>query len=514
MAGRYIPIFTAERNDGLGALIASTNSLAYITPVHVLTENLKSIKLTEEAIASAQLALGQSDDFDLFPVYNIMVSTGWNKNDDVFGIVEAWLARHTPEDKPFNEAHIPSKIIGHITGSVVVDENLDVIPDDTPLDALPDKFHILARSVVYRHIKSRDKALETYAAELIEGIQSGKWFVSMECLFSDFDYAMITSAGEHQIVERNEKTAFLTKHLRIYRGSGEYNGCKIGRVLKNITFSGKGLVENPANPDSIILNDSQKFIGVLAEHKNYISIGEKNMSEELLKEQVKSLQESLAAANRKLEELGTKQVQASLDAKDAEIVKLQGAVSELSKKVEELTVSYNDTVKAKTEAETTLQTAKAASEALVAERDAVKAELDGIKAESRKTNRISTLVDKGVDKAVAEELVNKFATFSDENFEEIVKMQSELVEAKKTATEQKTEKKEEECKEKKAKANEDPTQDPAGESTAAGADLGGAQVEPDPALATSNENDNKDVIAACASYFDKLLGNGCGQKKN
>ena len=46
--------------------------------------------------------------------------------------------------------------------------------------------------------------------------------------------------------------SYLTKYLRAYGGQGEYDNYKIGRVLRNITFSGKGFVDKPANPDSVI----------------------------------------------------------------------------------------------------------------------------------------------------------------------------------------------------------------------------------------------------------------------
>ena len=52
----------------------------------------------------------------------------------------------------------------------------------------------------------------------------------------------ITQAALTRIVARNDESAFLTKHLRAYGGTGEYEGYKIGRSLRDISFSGKGLV--------------------------------------------------------------------------------------------------------------------------------------------------------------------------------------------------------------------------------------------------------------------------------
>src|SRR5262249_41187146 len=89
---------------------------------------------------------------------------------------------------------------------------------------------------------------------LLAEIAQGEYSVSMECLFNKFDYILTAPDGTTRIVARNDKTAFLTKHLRCYAGSGYYGDSKVGRVLRNIVFSGKGLVKNPANADSVILS--------------------------------------------------------------------------------------------------------------------------------------------------------------------------------------------------------------------------------------------------------------------
>ena len=53
------------------------------------------------------------------------------------------------------------------------------------------------------------------------------------------------------------KLLFLHKHLRAYGGKGGYEDHKIGRLLRNIVFSGKGFVNKPANPDSVIFDKNQ-----------------------------------------------------------------------------------------------------------------------------------------------------------------------------------------------------------------------------------------------------------------
>ena len=45
---------------------------------------------------------------------SILVSVGWNKNDDVFDSVEVWAARHSPGDKPFNFEHHGADIVDRL----------------------------------------------------------------------------------------------------------------------------------------------------------------------------------------------------------------------------------------------------------------------------------------------------------------------------------------------------------------------------------------------------------------
>ena len=187
----------------------------------------------------------------MYYVQSILVSSNWNKNDDIFDKGEVWLARNTPEDKPTNLEHDEATIIGHITSNWPITEDGNLIDEDTPLQDLPSKYHILTGSVIYRAFSNPD--LKDRAEKLIAEIENGQKYVSMECLFNGFDYGLINaSTGEYKVLARNDNTAYLTKHLRAYGGSGEHEGYKVGRVLRNITFSGKGFVDKPANPDSII----------------------------------------------------------------------------------------------------------------------------------------------------------------------------------------------------------------------------------------------------------------------
>ena len=301
-----IPVYKAEAQAGLDGVINSPESRAVVAYCPLLCNDKICDSIKPSVIDESKIsAIAQnSDQFDLHYMYTILATTGWNRNDDVFDRLEMWNARDTAEDKPFNLGHDPKAIIGHITGNSVVDENYELVNHDSEFDSLPNKFHILTSAVIYRHVSSRDAELTEKTEGLLEEIASGKkWFVSMEALFSDFDYALVDAQGKHKTVSRNEETAFLTKHLRSYGGVGEYEGYRVGRLMKGLTFSGKGLVENPGNPESIIFKneDSVIFEGVAmassdinllvtSNFKGESSMSENNEQVQTLKAQVETLE--------------------------------------------------------------------------------------------------------------------------------------------------------------------------------------------------------------------------------
>jgi hypothetical protein len=253
-------IYHQEKLDGLSEKITGSHTIAYATiatPDH------------NEVIKHKPKILASLNDADLYYVQSILVSSSWNKNDDIFDKAEVWQARHTPEDKPTNLEHDENLIIGHIVSNSPIDENGMPIDDNTEASELPDKFHILTGSVIYRAFTSSE--LKDRSEKLIAEIEDGTKYVSMECYFKGFDYGIINkSTGQYKILPRDNSTAYLTKYLRAYGGMGEHQDYKIGRVLRNITFSGKGFVDKPANPDSIIF--TKDTINELLDKKNeYLS---------------------------------------------------------------------------------------------------------------------------------------------------------------------------------------------------------------------------------------------------
>ena len=229
---KNIPIYKAEADvKGLAAkVLANDRSKAY-SQLEEWKPSETSLAIASEII-SKNGAKASETDIDLFYLKSILVTTNWNLNDDVFDPLETWAARHTAAHKPTNIEHDETRIVGHITETWAIDRDGNIIPEDTSIDDLPHPFHIANGAVIYQNYA--DEGLIAQAQKLISEIQAGTKYVSMEALFSDFWYSVAGPNGEYHVVARNQETAFLTKHLRIFGGLGTYDGYKIGRVLKNI----------------------------------------------------------------------------------------------------------------------------------------------------------------------------------------------------------------------------------------------------------------------------------------
>ena len=235
-------IFPAEIAAGLSERMAN-NSIAY----QVLVSEFDPTKIKVNATVPG------STDPDLFRITSILASTGRNLNDDVFTREDLWKAKGTVVNKRINEEHNDDSILGVMTSSYVVDDNGEPVAEDTNVVDLPESFHVVDDGFLWSYWKDEDR--NEYVQSLIASIRNGEYSVSMECIFNNFDYALWNDEEEF-VVPRTEETSFLTSCLRIYEGEGKYKNYSVGRVLRDFTFSGKGIVKTPANPNSWILSTS------------------------------------------------------------------------------------------------------------------------------------------------------------------------------------------------------------------------------------------------------------------
>ena len=490
-----VKVFPQEIADGLEGAIQSNASIAYVSQLCAAKpDDDKKSKI----IARLESSASKKDQQDLYYIDSVLVTTCWNNNDDVFDKAQAWKARHTPKDKPFNIEHDEHHIIGHITGNWPIDSDGRVISETTSEDNLPEIFHIVTSSVIYRHWT--DPALVNRTQDLIGQIEAGNKFVSMECLFAGFDYALKSEDGSTHVLARDDESAFLTKHLRAYGGGGVYEGYQVGRLLKNIAFCGHGLVERPANPSSIIFDKYNPFIAPSESSLKIFlpsmvaqssSIKEKKMTEvnldfykdqiDELKASVESLSQTKTELEDKLAAAGTKEYEARINEMEAEAKANQEQAkafnSEISKLQEELS-----------EAQTKIEEAEAKLTEEQSSKAELQGQLDAIELEKVRANRIAKFVEAGFEAAEAEEAIEKFADLNDEQFDAIALM----VAPKETDEEEADEAAAEESSE------EDITED-AAEAAADEVDLDEVEASDELALSACSEGDETENTRAALS---------------
>ena len=394
-------IYQKEIDDGLEEVIRANASVAYCSVAESYTPS-------QDELPKIAKAESNEDQIDLYYLRSILVSTGWNKNDDVFDPSELWNARKTPEDKPFNFMHNEKDIIGHITGNMVVDFDGNEIEESTP--EVPSEFNILTTSVIYTSWTEEEQ--KERMSKIVSEIKDGKWFVSMECLFPAFDYALIDSNGKTNVIPRNEASAFLTKHLRAYGGTGKYQNYQVGRLLRNLSFSGKGLVSKPANPRSIILEGNKFFDESKAHAIEIHSIKEKEMSDNL-NQQISDLQKELSEAKAANETLKSELVASKAADYEASIKELQ---TSLAAKIEEI----NILAEAKENYSTDMKKKEEEVMAMKNKMKDMEEELSMMKKKEAMMKRKAELEEAGLDSEEASATVSDFENSDDETFAKVV----------------------------------------------------------------------------------------------
>ena len=442
-----IKVFSKEKRDGIADLVKSQASVAYCSPANLHKSDLATALdfITNQDVKDRVFAENK-DQADLHYIEAVLVSTGWNKNDDVFTTQSTWEARNTPEDKQFNFMHDENDIIGHITGSYVLNKDGKKIDADT--EESPTEFDIVTQAVLYNSwIDPENKGR---MEQIIAEIDENKWFVSMECLFAGFDYALINPEGKSQIVTRDEASAFLTKHLRSYGGTGEYEGYKLGRALTNISFSGKGLVSKPANPRSIILNSKSVATFNVSDNDSNLFIGDLDMSDiTLLEKQLADIQTELANAKTENEAIKA-QIE---EAKDEEFASKVEGFEAISKADAETLATLEETIKSTQARVAELEDALAQSQKELTEATQT---VEDMKSQAKQEQRKTALTEAGFD--IEDESISALFSLEDETFDSIVTiMKNKAVE--KTVEETAAE-------EEKSKTTEEEAEDKAEEITA------------------------------------------------
>ena len=394
-----IPVFQKEIDSGIAEQIKNDNTVAFIASCRL------NKKLEEIIKATADLA-DYIGDFDLYPFESVLCSTGRNENDDIFLKEELWKAKNTAIGKKINFMHNETDIIGHMVATRALDIEGNSLSYLLPEEDVPNQFDLVSCGLLYKIWD--DPKLQERMDSLIAEMENGNWYVSMECLFPTFDYGIISAAGQQYVIPRNEETSMLSKYLKRYGGSGKYENYSIGRVLRNLTFSGKGIVDNPANKRSVILNTVSQFMGTAASldifHDTEINIMDPVLT--VSKEKYETLADEVKNLKAEAKVAAEKAVEAQVNSAKARVTQLE---SELSAS-KEVTKANEDKVK----------TLEADVKTLTEKLTKANTDLAVVAKDNLKAKRLAMFAEVDILPAKAEELVNKFIDASEDMFNELV----------------------------------------------------------------------------------------------
>lgn len=428
-------IYEAEKKAGIN--FEDSASSAFVTAqvrIGDIKEHFDGMSVDDlvkatDTVQTVEQLLGQKQP-DLALVVSILVSTGWNRNDDIFTPAEVWSARQSPLHKPMNDNHDATKILGHIVQTRTLDKDGNEIAlgeNESP----PSEFDLEVAGVLYKQFDELRDRIE----DIIEKSNAGEMFVSMEAWFPDFGYGLMDKeTGVTKLIERTEATAFLTKHLRVFKGSGEYQGFKIGRVLKDMIFGAQAFVDGgkkPANPESVIKVAAAKEAAsgdfVAANLNDLLEGGVEDVDEKEMKVLQKKLEETVASLSTKNQEVTDLQ-KAAKEFKDSDF---EGQIAALNTKVEKLTASSTEV----SEKVTTVETEKEElTEKLTAETeraDKAVAELDEIRKTDMARDRMKRLCEMKEIKN-EEETLAELREMSDDTFNIVLKYAGEVTESTKS----------------------------------------------------------------------------------
>lgn len=226
-------------------------------------ELVADIELQEETAAmrkeaASVIALPEDKQIDLQYFTAIYVSTGTNLNHAHFLGSELVAARDTVTSKALDIEHKEDEIIGHIYDCAFIDAEGKKL-NSTALSAmetasLDDKeMHIVIAGIIYKN------RFPEIAAEVV----ANKWKVSMEAYYQDYDLKigdLIINRKEAEALGLTEEKSdtVMGKVAKVLKKGKTVAEGAVARVLRNVCFSGCGIVKNPANPPSIILETAQK----------------------------------------------------------------------------------------------------------------------------------------------------------------------------------------------------------------------------------------------------------------
>jgi len=223
----------------------------------MLEADIKLVDETEELIktVASVVEFPENKTPDLLFFSGIFISSGANLNKAFFMPSELVKAAPSINHKAIDIEHAEDDVVGHIYSSTFIDNGgteLDLknlaSMNENQLNAM--EIDVLIAGILY---KSR-------FPKLAEEVAGGKWKLSMETYFQSYDIKIgnvIMSRKEAEALGIAAETVLGKMAKVLKKGKGVAEG-QVMRVLRDLLFSGCGLVKNPANPRSIILETAKK----------------------------------------------------------------------------------------------------------------------------------------------------------------------------------------------------------------------------------------------------------------
>ena len=188
----------------------------------------------------------------------VFVSAGTNLNGAHFLPSELVKAEDTIVSKALDVEHKEEDIVGHIYDRAFIDNdnkklNMEELAnkEDASLDSENSDMHVVIAGVVYKN----------RFPNLAKEIANGDWKVSMECYFSSYDVKigdLILTQREAEVMGLAFDDKLFGKIAKVIKKGKELAKGTLERVLRGIVFSGCGVVKNPANPPSVILETASE----------------------------------------------------------------------------------------------------------------------------------------------------------------------------------------------------------------------------------------------------------------
>ena len=228
----------------------------YILEAEIVIQK-ETASLKEKASKVIELPEGNKKQPDLLYFSAIFVSSGENLNHAYFLGSELVAAENTIINKALDVEHNEEEIIGHIYERAYINKDgkalsLSELSSMETASQDNQEMHIAIAGIIY---KSRFPYIAQEVAD-------SKWKVSMECFFQNYDVKigdLILDRKEAEVLGlavQNE--SMLGRMAKVIKDKKEIANGKITRVLRNICFSGCGIVKNPANPPSVILETAKE----------------------------------------------------------------------------------------------------------------------------------------------------------------------------------------------------------------------------------------------------------------